>query len=94
MEDLDQIEAVAKLDGWWKLNGPEPWIHPDISGLFECAPDYLNSYDAIIMVIQKQDWKVSNEVECWILGEVNDFFKATPRQLCEALLRTTGKWIE
>ena len=72
------------------------------------VPNYLTSYDAIIPLIQKQD-KVTQCEFLVILfrfyGNNEDpdlnymtlwpmTFALTPSQLCEALLRATGKWKE
>ena len=56
-------------------------------------PQYLTSYDAIIPVIQKQP----HEVKCNMWNHLeaeSDLWTNTPSQLCEALLRATGKWKE
>lgn len=79
------------------------------SGLLWDVPDYLTSYDAIIPLIQKQSEHVKKQLADF-LGEIalpdydgSDEFHysvlhylicAKPTQLCEALLRATGKWIE
>lgn len=70
---------------------------------------YLTSYDAIIPLIQKQGPIAQYQMVdflCELMLEEydgNDYVKqsdlstlckATPSQLCEALLRATGKWIE
>lgn len=53
-------------------------------------PDYLHSYDAIISVIQKQD----STVQSLVYSALHElfFWEYTPAQLCQALLRATGKW--
>jgi hypothetical protein len=66
---------------------------------------YLHSYDAIIPLIQRQctdknTWcKFLNQLSCLVqnydgltLIGVFNLYKATPTQLCDALLRATGKW--
>lgn len=72
------------------------------------APDYLTSRDAIISVIEKQGIHHQLEMIEWLatqkltgadrFSEVHNFaleiLKATPKQLCIALLKATGKWEE
>lgn len=48
------------------------------------------SYDAILPLIQKQDDELKLGVEHWCA--CYHPYDATPRQLCEALLKATGKW--
>lgn len=65
-------------------------------------PDYLTSYDAILPLIQKQrenSWSELFQELCNIVEpcECGQHWSAwafdfTPAQLCEALLRATGKW--
>lgn len=104
MTEQDQIKALAELDGWvdtaqngyvehlayrWNLVGttiykPEP-------------PPYLTSYDAIIPLIQKQSEDMVEIVHYELLRLLATHYLillATPAQLCEALLRATGKWKE
>ena len=54
-------------------------------------PRYSASYDAVIPLIQKQDWKIHNAVEMYILGHFDQYFSATPSQLLDVLLVATGK---
>lgn len=92
-----QIAALAELDGFLNPRIAEhslwsQWSRGD--GIAERAngkgfvklPDYLTSYDAIIPLIQKQDIEVILQLDIAL--------KSTPAQLCEALLRATGKWVE
>lgn len=63
------------------------------------CPAYLTSYDAIIPLIQRQTTKTHMlmfEIMCRrIHAESYEvWFESTPSQLCEALLRSTGKWVE
>jgi hypothetical protein len=84
--------STAKAEEY--LRGDEPvTIKPA-----PCKP-YLTSYDAIIPLIQKQPLIVKQSVAVcfmkdggWSVGD--DLISATPSQLCEAVLRTTGKWKE
>lgn len=98
MIEQEQIKALAELDGWTEIhqstlllefgiNNPV-WAGrmPDKDFLV-ALPNYLTSYDAIIPLIQKLGlW-----YEC-----LQDYQIATPSpsQLCEALLRATGKWTD
>lgn len=105
MKPQDQIKALAELDGckicthvpdYWDRVGTE-----QDSELYcrECREflhhmrekPYRTSYDAIIPLIQKQGkaWAVSGVT--WNMG-ITYSIEATPAQLCEALLRATGRW--
>lgn len=71
MNEQDQIEALANLDGWTHYN--QTWQSPsgsryadrvkrltsnsplELIPLENILPDYLHSYDAIMSLIQKQD---------------------------------------
>ena len=55
-------------------------------------PRYLTSYNAIIALIQKQSPEIRAEMFEKTNGRVT--IMTTPSQLCEALLRATGKWKE
>lgn len=71
-------------------------------------PDYLTCFDAIIPLVQKQalgsekhEWEfinALNKIICTGFHCVRTTaftpLAATPDQLCEALLRATGKWKE
>ena len=71
-------------------------------------PSYLTSYDTIIPLIQKQDKVTQCEFlailfRFYVNNADHDLnymtvwpmtFALTPSQLCEALLRATGKWKE
>lgn len=98
MKPEDQIKALAELDGWnhitdqqgghwWARNG-EPAVR-----IYDLPP-YLTSYDAIIPLIQRLD--SGDAVRNALRRKMNNYypFSATPAQLCEALLRATGKWTE
>jgi len=61
------------------------------------VPDYLHSYDAIIPLIQRQNENTKRLFVAWLITMLNagQFqWDATPAQICEALLRATGKWID
>ncbi len=96
MTPEQQIKALAELDGWTDLTISRPfntlcgrWM----GQLPSKVPNYHESYDAIIPLIQKQTAEIQSDVSFFLPDEVNGF-TATPAQLCEALLRATGKWIE
>ncbi len=110
MKPEQQIKALAELDGYSHLETSGPWhtwCGADLTGEAYTIPDYLTSYNAIIPLIQKQpkdvqldfmvcllnllNLEVNDMVSCWSLMKL---LQATPAQLCEALLRATGKWIE
>ena len=74
---------------------------------FSHLPDYLTSYDDILPLIQKQQNIVVEQVICHCLDLVGHepetkvcvmdligLFRVRPAQLCEALLKATGKWKE
>jgi hypothetical protein len=106
MTNTDITKAVAELDGWKKTEGNTlykngVWIIPDA----EQFPKYLTSRDAIIPVIEKQDdttqlkfmYHLRQIVAHDLLCEPKevdtcDLVLSFATQLCEALLRATGKW--
>jgi len=94
-----QIKALAELDGFRYLS-PDTGLCYRTDKVEEDGvkcPDYLTSYDAIIPLIQKQSYATVSVIHS-SLCDMNDtkFFlrDTTPAQLCEALLRATGKWEE
>lgn len=77
------------------------------TGRFEIVPPYLTSRDAIIPVIKKHRgyhgriaWSLcisnenADEKESWTIEDCITILTATPKQLCIALLKATGKWEE
>lgn len=122
MKEQDQIKAIAELDGWTPYSpgdfNPTPrWEHKLIVGKVvqtSNLPDYLQSYDAIIPVIEKQYSNIQRILIFELQIGLHNFWKhagkdttqfdeiswmvailqATPQQLCEALLRATGRWTE
>ena len=77
------------------------WSRKDLKSQWENTKPYLTSHDAIISVIEKlaKDGKPYLIHALWWmideLLEIQDILpalKATPPQLCEALLRATGRW--
>jgi len=105
MTNEQQIKALAKLDGW---SGVQPNHVPreTMMGMppncerFELTKPYLTSYDAIIPLVQKQSYEVRNKIfssfekDTGWTAQALLMLAATPAQLCEALLRATGKWVE
>lgn len=100
MKPEEQIKALAELDGITSivLTDLGDWriLKPD--GETAALPDYLHSYDAIVPLLQKQ--VKSLDISDKFFGEIEqptgctgeDLLSRTPAQLCEALLRATGKW--
>ena len=121
MKPEDQIKALAELDNYSdfkiigdKLCGKHPSCLNDsvvkAVGLkaFLEVPNYLNSYDAIIVLIQKQclgSERTEAEFVFQLGKAVMSSYSqiqlvgftalgAKPAQLSEALLKATGKWVE
>ena len=97
MREIDQVKAIAELDGNWL---GEEYPDKNIGGMVRYK-DYLTSRDAIIPVIDKQGWETKRRIgrqlrEDFRLQDDDEIpvliLCRTPRQLCEALLRATGKW--
>jgi len=113
MTPTEKIIAIAKLDGW-KDNGAG-YYHKDkevrsLAGdpidsdqhyeAVEALPNYLNSRDAIVPVIDKHFTNHTFENDFFDALDKSDpdgfvnksYLFATPLQLSDALLRATGKW--
>lgn len=95
--NTEQINMrCAELDGYENIRindrnlaiFTKPFLVGDRNTCLRAIPDYTTSYDAIIPLIQKQ----SNGVMLGLLQRID--WKMNPAQLCEALLRATGKWEE
>jgi hypothetical protein len=88
MKERDQVDAIAKLDGfvhrvieeqeWWEKDGK--------SYRRDGLPDYLHSFDAIIPVIVESGFQSVIYEQTWR--------DATPAKLCKALLGISGRWAE
>lgn len=98
MKEQDQIKAIAELDGKHYWTGDEQERDCVICGGKppadqHCFGDYLKSYDAIIPVIQKHmtDKTMPMTIDDYLPVGVY-FHNAKPTQLCEALLKSVGKW--
>jgi len=95
MKPEEQIKALAELDGIKICESFACGCNRTLEKL-----NYLTSYDAIIPLIQKQNvptiTRISLNLSMAQNGTAKAFawLKATPSQLCEALLRATGKWKE
>ncbi len=90
-------------NGEW-VETPREMFERDGASVFpKSLPNYTTSYDAILPLIQKQtekvQWNVFNHIVAngpkhFTLDNTLKLIRATPLQLCEALLRATGKWEE
>jgi hypothetical protein len=78
----DKIKLAAELDGWWINAALSIWQHKEKEG---CPPNYHDSYDAIIPLIQKQP----NGIKLTLIQMIN--WAMTPSQLLDALLVSAGK---
>lgn len=89
MTPQDKIFSLSELDGL------KPKIVEGLLMAGDGAPiqNYLASYDAIIPLIQKQPQKVRFTMSSILLANlgITRAWQATPTQLCNALLRATGK---
>lgn len=105
MSESEQIKALAELDGWTYRKStspyqPDGWWSPDNRGPFrerEMAYDNgfykaITSYDAIMPVIQKQTDDIKTDIVEYLYEMGDRQLDRTPAQLCEALLRSVGKW--
>lgn len=91
MKPEDQTKALAELDGMEDFDMLKKqtgdltrYLHGANrkENRWRLVPNYLISYDAIIPLCRK--------VRPDIIWAIN----LTPSELCEALLRATGRWIE
>lgn len=102
--ELDGLKAVEEDDLWSLKYADGRYAQYPRGGISEehcwrvCCPDYTTSYDAIIPLIQKQQGYIAADLFMWLNDqphiEYPEPLYATPRQLCEALLRALGKWEE
>lgn len=107
MTDQEIIKAVAELDGWSFVTSrdvqgkamPEYWENENDERpvIYEQRhlPHYLTSRDAILSLIEKKDYFLKRDIFLELKRITHAsflVFLATARQLCEALLRATGKW--
>ena len=103
MDTIEQIKCLGAMDDWSEVDDHRRELrykeYRVVDGRMWTAissqmPDWLNSYDAIIPLIQKQKHVVCEKVKHWMCEEVSSLYPydATPAQLCEALLRAVGEW--
>ena len=88
LSQTDKIKLAAALDGWWINAALSIWQHKEKEG---CPPNYHDSYDAIIPLIQKQDEATRLIISCDILCADSRELECSPSQLLDALLVATGK---
>ena len=87
-----KTRLLAELDGY-----EHPmYINPKTGHLVDksicCIPNYLASYDAIIPLVQRLPLQQYRSVVNIIWNQTYaQVFKATPSQLCDAVLVATGK---
>lgn len=102
MTDNEITIEVAKLDGRKVEAFGEGELSVVKGGWLEKVlrdagmPNYLTSRDAIIPVVEKQNWRVHfsiiEQLQCGFKGDGRlACLFATPRQLCIALLKATRK---
>lgn len=108
MTPEEKIKALAELDGahtghWVEYASSHPaqngklWAEAGATwsdgSIHDELPPYLTSYDAIILLIQKQEDSVKDDVARFLFGRacVSWTLEATPAQLADALLVATGK---
>ncbi len=95
----EKLKVLAELDGWTQIKDevlgsggpgriPSPHGVPPGKNYRAICKSYLTSYDAIIPLIQRQPMgiRVTLEKNCTVFDSAE--------QLCDALLRATGKWKE
>lgn len=103
------LVEVAKLDGWETSGDPDfgeiVRLRKDGRGNYDHHPNYSQSRDAILSVIFKQQLDMT-QWNCFFdsilegVGSRNVYqdhlaiLRATPLQLCIALLKAMGKWVE
>lgn len=110
MTEADQIRAIAELDGiipFWH-EGNKSWCAGLTTDSHISFKPYFTSYDAIIPLIQKQDDETKIKFMTKICMIYADVIGCDPddvssgwaltslpiSDICEALLRATGKWKE
>jgi len=102
MTPEQQIKALAELDGLHsfricsRYNGIQDndVLCGEKDGIIYQIENYLESYNAIIPLIQKQSTGIRLQVFVRLQESTNSaaLFLSTTTQLCEALLRSVGKW--
>lgn len=107
--ELDGWKLVQKTIPVWTItqyDGSGEWINKVMplyendgaTKKFENLPIYLHSRDAIMPVIEKQEPMILHRMNEWLYflpqQQLKHMLLVSAAQLCEALLRATGKWIE
>lgn len=124
MTDQDIIKACAELDGWLDVKVytfdydycGEKGQHIALMGRdpkelqsLKYIRDYLESYDAIIPLVNSQNWSKSKPFVRYLMEGINTeaqtieklsyldisrLICASPKQLAIALVKAAGKWKE
>ncbi len=103
MDTIEQIKCLGAIDDWSEVDDHRRELrykeYRVVDGrmwtsISSQMPDWLNSYDAIIPLIQKQNHAIKMDVQFSIINNelLHDCYSATPSQLCKALLRAVGEW--
>ena len=98
--ELDGLNPVEHDGGLWSLTGAGGRLVGYKRGasrehcLRFCGPKYLLSYDAIIPLIRKQPENIKQRMAGDLTGVGVWCIELTTAELCEAILRAAGKWIE
>lgn len=101
--ELDGWTFIPSYDSSVSGNAiPEHWIDEYGDRHWKDKPflSYITSRDAIMPVIEKQNEDVKTKIVVRLATDIDGSWItdrvlfATPSQLCEALLRATGKWID
>jgi hypothetical protein len=89
-------EGSTNPFAWWKDGDRHPSV--PANNIFYYIPKYLTSYNAIIPLIQKLSAGNAGkalheriEYLLWTHYRLEYMTQANPSQLCDALLRATGK---
>ena len=93
MKNEKIIEEMARLDG---LKQPF-YVGDKVYNNCGSVQDYLNSHDACQRVIDKMDFDDLIQMDYEMSNLISvafEFWKATPRQKCEAILKAYDKWEE
>lgn len=90
-------EPYKGEDIWATMEGASRWAGEPKDIIYECQflPLYLESYDAMLRLIQKLPHSQIVHI-CDIAnpgGSGVRFIQKTPEELGDAVLRSTGKWL-
>lgn len=106
MKLQDIKKAIAELDGLATIYPIKHRFTSEPFGelvwwtgsVWQDVPPYPTSRDAIMSVIEKQSQRIKQKIILHFVDDdrtyasIWDFFKATPLQLCEVLLKETNKF--